>query len=164
MAGDWDRRRRKNLNGRFWANVSIGQPDQCWLWQRRKNHDGYGEIMVDGRKLRAHRVSWSFENGEIPKGSEICHTCDNRACCNPAHLLAASHAFNIADMMAKGRQAVGEAASGAKLLPAQVREIRRAVGSQRQIGEQFGISGAQVGSIRRRVSWRHLPDGETAIG
>jgi hypothetical protein len=61
-------------------------------------------------------------NGPIPEGHAICHVCDVRLCCNPAHLFAAPQSENIADMVAKGRQAKGDR-SGARLHPERIRHL-----------------------------------------
>ena len=53
------------------------------------NHDGYFRYSFGGRKgptLMFHRFIWEHHNGPIPPGHEINHTCQNRACCNVAHL------------------------------------------------------------------------------
>jgi hypothetical protein len=47
-------------------------------------------------------VSWG--NGPIPNGLLICHHCDNRRCCRPAHLFLGTYADNTADMVGKCRQ------------------------------------------------------------
>jgi hypothetical protein len=39
----------------------------------------------------------------IPAGMDICHSCDYRRCCNPAHLTAKPRQQNVADMMSRGR-------------------------------------------------------------
>jgi len=33
-----------------------------------------------------HRIAWILENGEIPKGAKIIHTCKNKTCINIDHL------------------------------------------------------------------------------
>jgi len=71
---------------RFWDKVA--RTDDCWQWVGAKKAAGYGQFMVDGRKVIAHR--WSYVNfvGPIPEGYEIDHTCRNRSCVNPEHLEA----------------------------------------------------------------------------
>jgi hypothetical protein len=64
---------------------------------------GYGSIYADGRLQKAHRVVWQVEHGPIPDGLHVLHQCDNPPCCNPAHLFLGTHADNMADKIAKGR-------------------------------------------------------------
>ena len=86
---------------RFWAKVSV-QPNGCWLWTGslmfRKpgtSSGGYGRFYFRGRYEGAHRWCWERCNGPVPGGLEIDHLCRNRACCNPTHMEAVTHATNI---------------------------------------------------------------------
>lgn len=75
---------------------SIPEPmSGCTLWLGALISSGYGFIkMSDGTKL-AHRVAWEEENGPIPEGLVIHHTCENRQCINPDHLRAVTHRENL---------------------------------------------------------------------
>ncbi len=57
--------------------------------------------------VRAHYCSRCAEDarvhGPVPKGLCVLHHCDNRACCNVAHLFLGDLQANVDDMMAKGR-------------------------------------------------------------
>lgn len=75
----------------------------CWPWLEYKDRDGYGLINIDGKTRRAHRVSFELAHGVISNGMEICHSCDNPSCINPAHLYEGTQKDNIHDAMAKGR-------------------------------------------------------------
>ncbi len=94
------------LEPRFVAKVDRRGDGECWPWLGSKRRRGYGMISVRGRLASAHRVAWELANGRrVPRGLVIMHRCDNPACCNPRHLIAATQKENIADMIAKGRSA-----------------------------------------------------------
>lgn len=58
----------------------------CWLWIGAKQSKGYGHININGKNILAHRFSYSFNYGGIPKRMTIDHKCRNRLCVNPYHL------------------------------------------------------------------------------
>lgn len=90
---------------RFWEKVDISAGDDaCWLWTAGRFRAGYGKFFVRaGEEVYAHRFMWQLDNGVIPDGYRICHTCDNPPCCNPRHLFLATMAVNMMDKVAKGR-------------------------------------------------------------
>lgn len=77
----------------------------CWLWTGYVGRNGYGEIGISQKTMRAHRVAYEELIGPIPQGLYLCHKCDVRSCVNPAHLFPATQLENIRDCIAKGRSA-----------------------------------------------------------
>jgi len=86
---------------RFWSRVTIGMADECWPFDW-VGADGYGKLWIKTATFRANRVAWALANREEPAGI-VCHSCDNPACCNPAHLWVGDDKSNMDDCAYKRR-------------------------------------------------------------
>lgn len=92
----------------FWSKVTItSNDDLCWEWKGGIT-DGYGQFASVNGDRRTHRIAWAYPNYIIPKGMCICHSCDNRLCCNPKHLFIGTYQDNMDDMVKKGRTPKGK--------------------------------------------------------
>lgn len=80
---------------RFWEKVDRRADDECWRWLASLNDGGYGQIAIDGRPHRAHRVAYELLRGAIPDGMVLDHLCRNRWCANPWHLEIVTNEENI---------------------------------------------------------------------
>jgi len=153
---------------RLWRQINRRGPDECWLWTGSTATQGYGTLSRgDGtRKLvRAHRAVWEQFNGPIPErasyhGAVVMHTCDNRACCNPAHLRLGTQADNNRDMRNKGRsrgpEQRGETNPNARLTAELVRLFRASPKTCTALAHEHGCDISTVAGIRRGRTWRHL--------
>ena len=147
------------LADRFWSKVNIRASDECWTWTGPLNSAGYGHICVRLTDYMAHRVAYELAKGPIPNGLVIRHTCDNKMCCNPNHLITGTYAQNSQDAIDRGLTLRGEDASLAKLTDEQVIELRSryARGDKQQwLAERFDITQSTVSAIVNRKTWRHI--------
>ena len=84
----------KEFIDRFWSRVQ--KDDGCWRWMGAHDTGGYGVVKLDGKTLRAHRVSYAINKGPLIDGLVIDHTCSNRECVNPQHLEQVTQQQNMA--------------------------------------------------------------------
>ncbi|MCE5211838.1 MAG: HNH endonuclease [Deltaproteobacteria bacterium] len=77
--------------------------DGCWGWTGTKSTNGYPQIRHNKKIIHGNRVSYELHHGEIPRGLDVLHKCDNPECTNPDHLFLGSHLDNMHDAILKGR-------------------------------------------------------------
>jgi hypothetical protein len=145
---------------RFWSKVRVSEIHECWEWQAGLFEGGYGQFKVDGQSTQAHRVAWRLSGGTFD-GGHVCHKCDNRKCCNPAHLFDGTPRANVVDAFNKNRRGgrVGEVSNWAKLKEPDVLEIRRraSLGEKRSaLAREYGVVPATIDHIVNRKNWKHI--------
>ena len=86
---------RRPVVDRFWEKVDKVSSFPCWLWLDSKDHIGYGRLLVNGTRMRAHRVAYELLKAPIPSGLSIDHLCCNKLCVNPDHLEPVTHQENM---------------------------------------------------------------------
>jgi hypothetical protein len=181
----------KNDQTRFWSKVDRDgpMPDQnfshyadlgkCWQWTGCKFHFGHGSFWLNGKSVRASRVSFFLKNGPIPDdgsyhGLCVCHKCDNPSCVNPEHLFLGTIDDDHKDRNQKGRQSKGkkhaksckfsirrgEENSKSKLTKDQVLTIRSMYSPREnsglELGRQFGVSSTAIYNVVKRRVWKHV--------
>ena len=144
------------LAHRFWSKVDPAPSECCWEWTAGKFTEGYGSFRLNTKMLKAHRVAYTLTKGEIPDGLIVRHTCDNRLCCNPDHLILGTHADNMTDMTERNRQAKGEQNGRCKLTAKQVMEIYNLPLPQDEIAKLYNIDQSVVSRIKHKKRWKHL--------
>ena len=81
-------------------------PSGCWEWIASKSPNGYGQFRYptgNDNHIGAHVASYRYFYGDVPEGMQIRHTCDNRSCVNPTHLIPGTSQDNSNDMVERGR-------------------------------------------------------------
>lgn len=85
----------------FNARLTAGHGG-CIEWNGVRNEQGYGRFHAPhflgaSKSVAAHRLAWQLFRGPIPDGMYVCHSCNNKPCCNPDHLYLATHRQNVID-------------------------------------------------------------------
>lgn len=148
----------------FWKRVK--KQDGCWDWQGATSSTGYGSLTFHGRAATAHRVA-AFLSGlvsdiQAPKNRRglgfILHSCDNRRCCNPAHMKVGTYADNQLEAYARQRRKAykGEAHANAKQTKESVVLIKDMYAhgiSQEAIARLLEVSQSGISKILLGVSY-----------
>lgn len=150
------------IEQRFWKFVN--KTSSCWFWDGAKAGNGYGVTSkhIDNVKTQvyAHRISYEFANGPIPKTKFVLHKCDKPNCVNPKHLRVGTQKENMRDCSLKKRIAKGKDLPQTKLTEKNVRQIRSIYSkgkiSMKKIGIMFSINPANVFYIVHKITWAHV--------
>lgn len=147
----------------FWSKVKMGGPVDCWEWTGAKNDDGYGHFRNSEKRTKnAHKFSYELVNGPIPKGLCAMHSCDNRACVNPAHMSLGTHHENMIDAMKKKRHVYGERNIHAKLTEDDVRAIRQTYwckgkrSNAKELAAKYGVKHGAIVNAANGHYWKHV--------
>lgn len=133
----------------------------CWIFCSGSFFkNGYGKITRNRKCLRVHRYVYELLECKIPDDLLLRHSCDNKKCINPAHLLPGTNQDNADDMVARNRQSQGENHLSAKLTKEKVIEIisKYKLGiSYRKLALEYNVSWYVIGTIIRGECWKDIP-------
>ena len=106
------------------------------------------------------RYIFEKHNGKIPAGFLVRHTCDNRACINPKHLILGTYKQNSEDMCNRNRQVKGEDHYKSKLTDKKVKKLRwlYATGkyTYKELAKIFNVGLSTVKHAGRGTTWKHI--------
>lgn len=155
--GRWMHHKTTDVNNNFgpitWEYMLscsvVNRNTGCIEWQKC-TRSGYGSITRYGIVEATHRISYTLNKGEIPKGIFVCHHCDNRLCINPDHLFLGTQKDNMQDMLTK------RTPTRAKLTENEVYEIRYSNHDTGYLAKKYNVSTQCVNKIRTLKTWTHL--------
>lgn len=139
----------ERLRSKGW---SVQDGSGCWIFGGRKILGGYGAIDYMGKAIVASRASYMAWVGEIEKGLQVCHSCDNPPCINPQHLYLGDQSRNMTDASKRRRL------SSAKLDKESVRQIRERYSAggvlMKELAKEYGTSVPNIHAVINKKSWR----------
>jgi hypothetical protein len=158
---------RRDLAEKFWSKIEVRDEDECWEWKASTRTGGYGAFRGEDGLVGAHRIAWEIANGErVPDDLVVRHKCDNRLCCNPAHLELGTHADNSRDMVERERSARGSRSGRSVLTEEDVLEVRRLLSRGEKISSiarNYGVAYNTIWEISIGTHWGWLGGGEDEV-
>ncbi len=111
-------------------------------------NNGYGQVRRAGKLWLAHRWAALQAHGACPPGKVVRHTCDNRLCVNPAHLVYGTQGENLNDRKERHVYRKLDRADADAI------KARIATGEiMRTIAEDYGVSITMVHNIKTGRQW-----------
>jgi len=153
---------KPNKSSDVWKYIDIKGEDECWEWKRSCRGGGYGHFRVNYKYYIVSRLVYIETYGPIPNKLLVCHTCDNRRCCNPNHLYIGTPQNNMDDMISKNRdrKASGIRHGNHKLTEEQVIEIKKLYLSDKythkELGIKYNVSRSNIGLIINGKIWSDI--------
>ena len=143
----------KKQVSRFWSNVQIGEPDECWMWKRSRV-GAYGQVAMtvgdQQRSLKAHKVAWEINNNtRIGFNVRTWHSCDNGLCCNPNHVVVSTESKEPHANHSRGNSKLST--SQVQLIKYKLNEL-----TTREVATAMGVSYHAIWDIRTGITWRHV--------
>lgn len=128
-----------------WIRANFQVQENGCIYVPFRKAQGYPGVRTGGKNVAIIRLLMS-----PPQGTDVCHTCDDRACVNEDHLFIGTRRDNMQDAKSKGRHAANERHGHARLSDVDVTEIRT-LRSQgwllRELCSRFSVSMGAVSMI-----------------
>lgn len=125
----------------FMANVEV--TEGCWNWTGNLSAHGYGRFDSGLFRAHAHRFMFVAMNDIEPE--VVRHTCNNRRCVKPTHLIGGTQEQNMRDKFFDGT------GNTQKLSPSDVMDIRdrfvrynKRRSNAREIAAEYGVTAKYV--------------------
>lgn len=151
---------QKNINkeAAFWSKVDKRESHKCWEYKEYKDRDGYGRFHLENGPVGAHVYAWELTRKcKVPEGKMILHLCDNRACCNPDHLICGDALRNAKDREERGYRVPPHITASPALYSGEIWLVRRLLNSglisQAKISKIFKVSPGTISHINTSDRW-----------
>lgn len=117
--------------------------------------EGYTICKRNGKRMPIYRHIYRFFKGIPKKGMVIRHTCDNRLCINPKHLILGTHQDNVNDRVKRDRSAKGRKNGRSKLTERQVIAIyNNKKNTRTELARKYSVDRQAIRKIQIGETWR----------
>ena len=125
------------------------------------NGSGYPMITHLKKHMSIAHLMYERKFGELPACLLLRHTCDNRECINPNHLITGTKKDNTRDMLERNRASrlYGETNHNSKLNDKQVIDILTDLKNgmkPKEVACKFGVSRRTISGIKTGTQWGWL--------
>lgn len=133
-------------------NFDLTNKEDCFIWQGTQRRNGYGKITWGGKHYVPHKISYLIFNGLIKPNQVVRHTCDNKFCINPNHLIIGTQSDNIIDCVKRNRH------HNQKLTKEEVIEIKKELknpykGINKELALKYNVTHNAISQIRTGRNW-----------
>lgn len=146
----------------FLLQASQSDQSDCIIWPyARSTPNGYGIIIIQGRRQYVHRLVCELKHGVPSEPMDAAHgPCHNRSCINPNHLSWKTRRDNILDRHRDGTMLFGETSPKSKYTDQEILDLRESYKhksvSQAQFARDHGIPRRTLRQILSEETWKHL--------
>jgi hypothetical protein len=139
--------------GLAWLKAHVNyEGEGCLIYPFSRNEKGYGQVGIDGKILKAHRVMCTLVNGEPPEpGYNAAHSCHqgHEGCVHPKHLDWKTPSENTQESAIFRRGT----SMPRRLTIDQVEAIRASDKTHAELAAEYGMAVNTIGKIIRREIW-----------
>lgn len=148
----WNKNSRKKI-------VLIKKSFGCWECISHSTCDcGYPKTTLNRGTYRIFRIMYGLcknnKNYYLKNNMLIRHTCDNRLCCNPDHLIIGTNQDNTNDMKERGRTLKGINNPNSSLTETDVNYIMNSEMENAYIAMVLGVSTLTVKRVRQGITYK----------
>lgn len=140
--------------------------NNCFVCTSHKGYKGgYPQCRWNGKTANIHKIIYTECFGEVPKGIDIRHKCDNKKCINPEHMHTGTRQDNVNDAINRGLWPVGEKSGTAKLNTVKVKFIRKYLKNRNNVhkrvvylSNKFNVTEGTIYAVYHKKSWKHIKE------
>lgn len=128
----------------------------CKCTSHSLTDQGYVKLTINGKQTYGHRYMYEQKYGK-PILEVLRHTCDNRWCINPDHLIEGTHNDNVQDRVSRNRSAKGIQNGRAKLTEQNVVDIYNDnITPKMHLANKYNVDPKVIRDIKQKKTWKHL--------